>query len=233
MEHNNGRKNEVCGKLNHRRETFRDHLSKSHNLQGEQLEIKLEHCRVGRNCEARFWCGFCERIIEIERKGLGAFTERFNHIDDHFSGRDGLPRKEIDDWKDVDPDAPPMEALSSDSEDGDSATPSQPPPLSGVLRPGRKETPKEQHIYPAGPKKRKHDDEEAAMDHQMKRAKAPFAFMGAVTRCVSLGLRLYLSPPRDGLTDIEQCQCGEGNSRQSGPQCVKRECQHKLCVNCG
>jgi hypothetical protein len=212
MKRENGRSSEVCGKLSHRRENFKEHLSKAHSLQGEQLEVKLEHCRVGRNCEARFWCGFCERIIEIERKGLGAFTERFNHIDDHFSGREGLPRKEIDDWKGVDPDAPPMEALSSDSEDGDyTATPSQPTPLSGPLqRPGRKGTPKEQHSHPAGPKKRKRDEEEA-VGLQTKRAKGPFAFVGAVTRC---------------------CQCGEGNSRQTGPQCVRRDCQHKLCSNC-
>ncbi|KAK8090113.1 hypothetical protein PG997_005074 [Apiospora hydei] len=142
MQRNNGRSAEVCGKLSHRRETFKEHLSKNHSLQGEELEMKLEHCRVGRNCEARFWCGFCERIIEIERKGLGAFTERFNHIDDHFSGREGLPKKQIDDWKDVDPDAPPVEALSSDSEDGDSAPRSQPVPLFAPSRPARKEPPR-------------------------------------------------------------------------------------------
>ncbi|KAK8048531.1 C2H2 type zinc finger domain protein [Apiospora phragmitis] len=171
LQRNNGRSREVCGKLIHRRETFKEHLSRNHNLQGDELEIKLEHCRVGRNCEARFWCGFCERIIEIERKGLGAFTERFNHIDDHFSGREGLPRKQIDDWKGVDPDAPPVESLSSDSEDGDSAPPSQPAPLSAPSHPARKGTPKEQHSHPAGPKKRKRDDEDVV--GHAKRAKAP------------------------------------------------------------
>ncbi|KAK7952485.1 uncharacterized protein PG986_008213 [Apiospora aurea] len=178
---------EVCGKLSHRRETFKEHLSKNHSLQGEGLEMKLEHCRVGRNCEARFWCGFCERIIEIERKGLGAFTERFNHIDDHFSGREGLPKKQVDDWKDVDPDAPPVEALSSDPEDGDSAPRSQPAPLFASSRPARKGTPKEQHSHLAGPlagpKKRKRDDGYIAV-HQGKRAKAPpSTLVGVVMRC--------------------------------------------------
>ncbi|KAK8083571.1 hypothetical protein PG996_002352 [Apiospora saccharicola] len=186
MQRSNSRSPEVCGKLSHRRETFKEHLSKVHSLQGDELEIKLEHCRVGRNCEARFWCGFCENIIEIERKGLGAFTERFNHIDDHFSGRDGLPRKQIDDWKGVDPDAPPMEALSSDSEDGDSAPPSQPGPLSAPLRSARKGTPKEQHSHLAALKKRKRDEEEV-VGHHAKRAKAPASTtsVGVVTRCVS------------------------------------------------
>ncbi|KAK8042008.1 hypothetical protein PG993_006531 [Apiospora rasikravindrae] len=207
----NGRSSEACGKLSHRRETFKEHLSKNHSLQGEELEIKLEHCRVGRNCEARFWCGFCERIIEIERKGLGAFTERFNHIDDHFSGREGLPKKQIDDWKDVDPDAPPVDALSSDSEDGDSAPSSQPAPLSAPLRPVRNGTPKEQHSHPAGPKKRKRDDEDVVVPHGKRVRASPSALVGVVTRC---------------------CQCGEGNSRQTSPQCVRSTCQHRLCSNC-
>lgn len=197
MQCSKGRSPEVCGKLSHRRETFKEHLSKAHSLQGEELEIKLEHCRVGRNCEARFWCGFCERIIEIERKGLGAFTERFNHIDDHFSGRDGRPRKQIDDWKGVDPDAPPMEALSSDSEDGDSAPPSQPggPLSTAPLRSARKGTPKEQHSHlAAGPKKRKRDDE-AVIGHHTKRAKAPASTtsVGGVTPCVSPDATIFIT----------------------------------------
>ncbi|KAK8036069.1 hypothetical protein PG991_002142 [Apiospora marii] len=201
LQRSNSRSPEVCGKLSHRRETFKEHLSKVHTLQGEELEIKLEHCRVGRNCEARFWCGFCERIIEIERKGLGAFTERFNHIDDHFSGRDGRPRKQIDDWKGVDPDAPPMEALSSDSEDGDSAPPSQPTPLSAPLRSARKGTPKEQHSHLAGLKKRKRDDEEV-VGHHAKRAKAPASTtnVGVVTQCVSPDVTIFITE-REQSTD--------------------------------
>ncbi|KAI1875641.1 uncharacterized protein JN550_001927 [Neoarthrinium moseri] len=111
---------EPCGKVSHRRELFRQHLTNNHQLTTEDVEKKLEDCRVGRNCESRFWCGFCQDIIRIKQKGLHAWTERFNHIDDHLAGRNGMSLKQIDDWKNVDPDAPPaIDASTSDSENGD------------------------------------------------------------------------------------------------------------------
>jgi len=36
-----------------------------------------------------FWCGFCVELINF-KKGLLAWDERFNHIDDHFIRRRGL-----------------------------------------------------------------------------------------------------------------------------------------------
>lgn len=37
--------------------------------------------RIGRNGQSQFWCGFCREIIPLEIEGLGAWDERFNHID--------------------------------------------------------------------------------------------------------------------------------------------------------
>lgn len=71
-------------------------------MEDDTIEEKLENCRIGRNCQARFWCGFCSQIIGLESKGLDAWTERFDHIDDHFMGNHGLKKQCILDWISVD-----------------------------------------------------------------------------------------------------------------------------------
>ncbi|KAJ8133226.1 hypothetical protein O1611_g401 [Lasiodiplodia mahajangana] len=94
---------ERCEAVYYHREQFKAHLEKDHQIGDQsQLEAKLEQCRVGQNCEARFWCGYCEKIIEIKEKGHQARNERFDHIGDHLSGRNGAT-KDVSEWKDPDP----------------------------------------------------------------------------------------------------------------------------------
>ncbi|CAG8977457.1 hypothetical protein HYALB_00007790 [Hymenoscyphus albidus] len=78
---------------------------------------KLESCRIGRNSQDRFWCGFCVRLIDLRKKGLDAWTERFDHIDDHFMGRDKFEKLGIRDWVPVDgsTNPGPKRSLSSTS----------------------------------------------------------------------------------------------------------------------
>ncbi|KAI2781403.1 hypothetical protein F4815DRAFT_492628 [Daldinia loculata] len=91
---------ESCGRNFPRRELFKQHLSVQHRImEPERLDRKLETCRVGRNLETRFWCGFCQEIIKITKEGIGAWAERFNHIDDHFQGRNNQTKRDIGDWK--------------------------------------------------------------------------------------------------------------------------------------
>ncbi|KAJ3958088.1 hypothetical protein N0V92_005340 [Colletotrichum tropicale] len=123
----------TCGKVCHRRETFRSHLQKEHKMDdASQVDKALEDCRVGRNCESRFWCGFCVKIIEITKKGANAWTERFNHIDNHYAGRDNVAKKDISEWKNVDPELHEIDFAgsvddSSDAESCDEATASHKP----------------------------------------------------------------------------------------------------------
>lgn len=106
---------EECGKVSHRRETFKTHLQTSHGMSDQSIvEDKLESCRIGRNCEARFWCGFCETTIEVKQPGYSAWAERFDHIDDHYAGRNNQARKEISDWKNVDPEQPTRDSVVDD-----------------------------------------------------------------------------------------------------------------------
>lgn len=68
----------------------------------EATKAKAESCRIGKSCEARFWCGFCVALIDIKGKGHAAWTERFDHIDNHFMGKCGNPERRIRDWIPVD-----------------------------------------------------------------------------------------------------------------------------------
>jgi len=101
----------ACAKVCYRKQTFQEHLGKEHQISDEDaVKNKLEACRIGRNCQARFWCGFCTKLIELKKKGLDAWTERFDHIDDHFMGRHGLTKQGIQDWIPVDSDKPKGDA---------------------------------------------------------------------------------------------------------------------------
>ncbi|KAF4983849.1 hypothetical protein FZEAL_830 [Fusarium zealandicum] len=90
---------EVCGKICHRRESFKNHVTKEHSiLDPKRLEEKLDSCRNGRHCDAHFWCGFCLKIIETPEAD-NTWAKRFDHIDDHFSGRNGLEQQDISRWQ--------------------------------------------------------------------------------------------------------------------------------------
>lgn len=94
---------ETCNKVCHRRETFKQHLVSHHGIcDPPKQEDKLDRCRIDRLGEARFWCGFCREIIELEpenRSGQSPCNARYNHIDDHYYGRNGAVKKEASEWE--------------------------------------------------------------------------------------------------------------------------------------
>ncbi|KAK9782522.1 hypothetical protein AB5N19_09100 [Seiridium cardinale] len=204
---------QVCGKVSHRRETFRQHLVNNHQLTADTAEKKLEECRVGRNCEANFWCGFCEEIIKIKRKGVDAWTERYNHIDDHLAGRNGLLKKLMDDWQSVDPEAHPTPGSSpNNSEIDKTSTPLMSSANTVTINTG--DMLRESTRVAGG--KRKADG--PGEGRHAKRSK-PGGMLTA--RCVSMHPVTVC------------CQCGEGNTRsRMSLQCINGACQHTLCNNC-
>ncbi|KAI1639589.1 hypothetical protein F4809DRAFT_656480 [Biscogniauxia mediterranea] len=125
----------TCGKNIQRKEVFRQHLENHHQIKDPKVvELKLEKCRLGRNCETRFWCGFCEATVEIREKGIKAWTERFNHIDDHFSGRNNQEPREIGDWKNVDPAHPREDSPILDSDDSSDSNTLTPLEISATIK---------------------------------------------------------------------------------------------------
>ncbi|GAO17107.1 hypothetical protein UVI_02026400 [Ustilaginoidea virens] len=69
-------------------------------------------CRRGSPIIASFWCGFCVGHVDVDHdKGSdNALTQRFDHIDDHFCGRDGFTKRSIEDWKHEPRPGPTLEA---------------------------------------------------------------------------------------------------------------------------
>jgi len=108
----------TCAKVCYRRQTFQDHLKKDHSISdADAIKTKVEGRRIGRNCQSRFWCGFCTKLVDLTKKGIDAWTERFDHIDDHFMGRHGLPKQDIQNWVPVDSDKPRGDASGQHSLD--------------------------------------------------------------------------------------------------------------------
>ncbi|KAL8786431.1 MAG: hypothetical protein Q9195_008201 [Heterodermia aff. obscurata] len=93
-----------CAKVFYRREQFQAHLKESHLIKDD--EVIREHCkkhRIGRNGQSGFWCGFCKKIVTLKHKGLEAWDERFNHIDqEHFKNGQTI----VDHWYPLDKDIP-------------------------------------------------------------------------------------------------------------------------------
>ncbi|KAL8911539.1 MAG: hypothetical protein Q9171_003303 [Xanthocarpia ochracea] len=72
-----------CASIFYRREQFQGHLRDKHQIQDDKrIQEQCTLYRIGRNGQGKFWCGFCQKIIELKKKGLEAWEERFGHIDD-------------------------------------------------------------------------------------------------------------------------------------------------------
>ncbi len=86
-----------CAQLFYKRDFYTTHLQTVHSASSGTIRDHLRMQRIGRNCQSSFWCGFCEKIIVLQKKGLEGADERFNHIDEHF-------KKKRDPWSWVDMD---------------------------------------------------------------------------------------------------------------------------------
>lgn len=84
-----------CGEVFYRIEEFKHHLKSEHKIDDEREageEAKL--CKIGKNYQGQFWCGFCECIVKLKEKRNAAWDERFDHIDKHFNKE----KKGIEQW---------------------------------------------------------------------------------------------------------------------------------------
>ncbi|XWW95923.1 hypothetical protein V2A60_003892 [Cordyceps javanica] len=87
--------------------TFLQHLMGAHEMvHGEDLQSRAQSCRIGRQCDAKFWCGFCMRVIEIddlmvqEDSSNGThWSRRFDHIDGHLFGKGSLQKMDKSEWR--------------------------------------------------------------------------------------------------------------------------------------
>ncbi|PLN75358.1 hypothetical protein BDW42DRAFT_39017 [Aspergillus taichungensis] len=96
---------EPCARVFHRQEIYAQHLRKHHGyVDDTAVQMAIARDRIGREgaqphaqFQSQFWCGFCGDVVPLrgEGGGLGAWNERFDHIDrEHF--RRG---ERIEDWR--------------------------------------------------------------------------------------------------------------------------------------
>ncbi|CZR60616.1 uncharacterized protein PAC_10512 [Phialocephala subalpina] len=211
-----------CTKVCYRRLTFQEHLKKDHHIEDEAIiKTKTDNCRLGRNCQARFWCGFCGKSVDLKKKGLEAWTERFDHIDDHFMGR-GMPKQSIREWIPVDSDkpkgdvaSPPIFGESSDKESPNGSEHSDGSPTGSSSDPGPSSNPGESSATaidletqnPVGSKRRA---EEAENSRPPKRSKTATAFE-KVVYC---------------------CECGSPHNPRLHFSCSTCDESHRWCSSC-
>lgn len=90
----------ACTKVLYTKEDFKAHLSELHHITDRPSirQRTKKDCHIGRNGQGTFWCGFCEAITPLTKRGIEAWDERFDHIDNYHykSGR------EIDTWREMD-----------------------------------------------------------------------------------------------------------------------------------
>ncbi|EHL01787.1 hypothetical protein M7I_2138 [Glarea lozoyensis 74030] len=196
----------ACSKVCYRKLSFQDHLKKEHKFSDDEevLSDKVEACRIGRNCQDRFWCGFCIKLVSLRKKGLEAWTERFDHIDDHFMGRNGLIAQGIEDWIPVDGSGKVKETQTtldaSPRSDGSSSGSSS----SGSSVDADMEPPPRPAVRPAA--KRPRPEETEAPSHKRPR-------------------------PNEAVI-IVCCQCNLQNNPELNESCSNCSTGHTFCENC-
>jgi hypothetical protein len=187
-----------CTKVFFSADIARAHFTKVHKVTDpDAIQQKINGQRVGANYQAHFWCGFCEQIIDLTQKGVDGWTERFNHIDDHFMGKNGRNKQPIAQWKADDSDGEGVQhnALaqsrspndSGDLETSDDSSPSSSDtssasPNTSIMPPSPDAT--------ATPQKRKRADS----DEQSGRSKHPKHSKSELRiQCVRETLSYYIS----------------------------------------
>ncbi|OOF96257.1 hypothetical protein ASPCADRAFT_166802 [Aspergillus carbonarius ITEM 5010] len=87
-----------CARLFYRQEMYVQHLKKHHDVDDEE-EVRAALCknRINRDGDPRpshYWCGFCRVLLPLKTQGVGAWNERYNHIDvEHFK-----KGERVEDW---------------------------------------------------------------------------------------------------------------------------------------
>jgi hypothetical protein len=88
-----------CGKVSYTADNARAHFTKIHKVNDVDAGRKIDQRHISHNNQVLFWCGFCDMEINLTEKGFDAWNQRFNHIDDHFMGRNGQAKRKIVEWK--------------------------------------------------------------------------------------------------------------------------------------
>ena len=89
------------------RDNYKKHLDRCLTQDPHLVERIANACRLPANNQGRFWCGFCNKIVDHEIYGPEASSQRLSHIDSHFSqgrgahdwvelGGNGLTKRKVE-----------------------------------------------------------------------------------------------------------------------------------------
>jgi len=246
-----------CARLFYRRDSFQTHIRKEHNIQDDNLvREQCKKARIGRNGQCGFWCGFCKAIVQLETRGVEAWDERFNHIDDkHFK----LGQR-IETWYPPDEDIPkdqlrnenPANARSfssaaddSGSEDSDVDEPwskdshirrplPPPPPPSPPPQPLASSSgsqPPNPPLHPTALQQRTEQD--GRINAVANKGLPSGKRMGKTWFCVSSEAGLWY--PSDATANVvHKCKCGSGpHNATIMVTCLgDGSCAHHRCTTC-
>ncbi|KAL5322018.1 hypothetical protein ACEPPN_009986 [Leptodophora sp. 'Broadleaf-Isolate-01'] len=231
----------ACAKACYRRQTFQEHLKKEHSItEPELVKKKIDACRIGRNCQARFWCGFCKELVDLKKKGLEAWTERFDHIDDHFMGRAPFPKQSIQDWIPVDSDKPKGDVVIPFPLGSGSGSGSKSKDEAETSSSGNGSSPASEGQTAASPivleedaPKLKRPASDEAETQTPRPAKKPRSYKDYETRvyCVSPNPQRNIKVQSLKITS-EQCQCQEPYNIRFYQSCTTCTDSHRFCEAC-
>jgi hypothetical protein len=80
-----------CGATFYSPTNFETHLSSTHGI-ADDHERYLEQGHIHPEGQYNFWCGFCRKIRRLSTRGVEAWKERLNHLQEHFDNGDSLER---------------------------------------------------------------------------------------------------------------------------------------------
>lgn len=90
---------EPCMSLSYTLELYQKHLTEMHRIIDTDLISNLsKKQKIGQRSQGQWWCGFCDKIIIAQKKGVPGVNERFDHIDEHFMKE----KRKMNDWKPLD-----------------------------------------------------------------------------------------------------------------------------------
>ena len=84
-----------CAKVFLYKNAFVEHLKTFHKADQEEILQLIATGHIGpKDEESRFsyWCGFCKKIKTVEKTGVDALNERFDHIDLHFQKNENIKK---------------------------------------------------------------------------------------------------------------------------------------------
>ena len=175
--------------------------------------------RIGRNGQSGFWCGFCKKVVGLRCRGLEAWDERFDHIDDyHFKRGERIDES----WYPLESDIPkgllrnenvldsgglhatPDKSESESSEEGNK---------DGEMEEMQCDTPvHDTHLPP-----------DSDLTRRQQR----------VWYCVSSSFHNASAILMVSLTCVTQCRCRTGPyNKELYVQCMNEACSHGKCTTC-